>query len=159
MLERVEEKIGSITSSEFIENTLLALFALFISTAIHELGHVLFAIVLGCPAGVAHVGLITGKSVVSDVCTNTQLILIALGGPLTAFLAGLLIWFLEKESKLRYLSVILMLFSSSLQLIPLNPLDGYQAIKFGLNPTIEIFLFLLVYSISANIIIKAIKKS
>lgn len=158
MLEKLEQKIGSITSSEFIENTLIALFALFISTAIHELGHVLFAYAVGCPAGISHVGLITGKTAVSDACTNTQLILIALGGPLTAFIVGLIIWFFEKESKIRYLSVVLMFFSSSLQLIPLPPLDGYQAIKFGLNPAVEILLFLVTYSVFSNILIRSISK-
>jgi Zn-dependent protease len=158
MLEKVEQKIGSITSSEFIENTLLALFALFIATAIHELGHVLFAYVVGCPAGIAHVGMITGKTAVSETCTNSQLALIALGGALTAFVVGLIIWFFEEESKIRYLSVILMFFSSSLQLIPLPPLDGYQAIQFGLNPVVEILLFLLTYSVFANILIKSISK-
>jgi len=158
MLEKLEEKIGLITSSEFIENTLIALFALFISTAIHELGHVLFAFGVGCPAGISHVGLITGKTAVSESCTNSQLILIALGGPLTAFIVGLIIWFFEKESKIRYLSVVLMFFSSSLQLIPLPPLDGYQAIKFGLNPAVEILLFLVTYSVFSNILIRSISK-
>jgi hypothetical protein len=100
--------------------------------------------------------MITGKTAVSETCTNSQLALIALGGALTAFVVGLIIWFFEKESKIRYLSVVLMFFSSSLQLIPLPPLDGYQAIQFGLNPVVEILLFLVTYSVFANILIKSI---
>ena len=158
MIERVEEKLKSFKLPEFVENTLIALFALFFSTAIHEFGHFLSAYLVGCPAGIAHVGMITGATGISESCTNVQAVFIALGGPLFAFLVALLIWFFEKESKLKYLSVILFLLSSSIQLIPLKPTDGYMAIHYGLNPVVELFIFLLVYSVSANIIISALKR-
>lgn len=157
LLKRIEDEVGKWNLPYFIENTILGLLAFFLATLIHESGHTLTALILGCNAGIAHVGLITGATGVAS-CAPWKLSIIALAGPLTAFMFGLLIWFTENEnSRLRLLSIILFFLSSSLQLVPTKPLDGYWAIYYGCPRIVEFFIFLTVFSVSVNLLIDEIK--
>ena len=157
MLEKIEKKLKNFNLPEYVENTLLFFLALFIATAIHEASHALVATILGVKAGIMHIGLITGATGVEET-TNLNMILIALAGPIGSYLAGLYFWFSEGEnSKLRLLSIFLLLTSSVFQLIPYGVTDGMQAIKYGLNPFIELSLLVFLASVTANLFIKEIK--
>lgn len=157
MLEKIEREIENWKLPLFIENTLLGLLAFFFSTLIHELGHVLTATVLGCNAGIKHVGMIMGASGIAE-CASWKLSIIALGGPLTAFIFGLYFWYSEGEnSRLRFLSIILFTLSSVIQLIPRKPLDGYWAIYYGMPPFIELLIFITLFAIAVNLIIDEIR--
>ena len=158
LLKRIEEEVKSWNLNEFIENTILGLIAFFLATGIHELGHVIVGNILGCPSQLLHVGLILGVTGVSDTCPPSKMMIIALAGPIFAFLTGIYIWFKEdKDSKLRLLSIILFLISSIVQLVPTEPLDGYKAIYFGFPVIAELFIFFVVFSISINLILHEIE--
>jgi len=157
LLTNIEKTVKSWELGEFLENTVLGFIAFFLATTIHEIGHMLVAIALGCPANVVHTGFINGATAVGE-CTPFKMQFIALAGPLTAFLAGMYIWFTEHEdSKLRFLSIILFIISSVIQLLPVKPLDGYMAVYYGMNIVLELFLFLVVFSFSVNLIIDEIQ--
>jgi len=156
VFEKIEQTIASWSLPRFLENLIIALFSFFVATLIHELGHVLTALILGCPAGIQHIGMISGATGVAE-CPAWQLGIIALGGPVFAWLMGIVFWFSEeKKSRMRFISILLWLLSSAVQLIPANPLDGYQAIKFGISPLVVWSIFLITFSISSNLLIDEI---
>ena len=157
VFDKIEEEISSWDLPEFIENVLFGLIAFFFSSMIHEAGHVIFAIIFGCPAAIKHVGMITGLTGIGE-CSNFSLQWIALGGGITSFLFGLYVWFGEKKTKLRILSLYLFLFSSVLQLVPYKPLDGYWAVYYGMPIYLELFIWFTIFSISINLIMKKLNQ-
>jgi len=156
-LKRIEDTVKKWSLNEYLENTILGIIAFFLATFIHEMGHVIVANLLGCKAGLTHSGLITGITSIGE-CSNYKLQIIALAGPLASFLTGIFIWFSESEnSKLRLLAIILFLLSSVIQLVPVKPLDGYQAIEFGMAVWLELLIFISILSVSVNLILDEVK--
>jgi len=165
ILKRIEDEVRSWDLPTFIKNTLLFLFALIISTTIHELSHVLVGLALGCKAGIQEIYWVAGASGLDcDSLPNPELayIITAMAGPIGSFLAGLYFFFSEgKEemergelSSFRMFAIILFFLSGILQAFPIIPYtDFWQAINFGLNPIIAWFIFLLMAGIFANVII------
>jgi len=135
---------------KFIINTILFLIFFAMSTLIHELGHTVVANLLGCPAAIYELHLLTGATGVAE-CSATSLQYIALAGPLVSFLAGLYLWFTEEDGKIRMLSIILFFLSSIFQLYPSGTLDGGMAIKYGMNPLTVWALWLLIVGVTANL--------
>ena len=141
---------------EYVTITLVSLLFFGLATTIHELGHVIVANLLGCEATIFDLQLLTGATSVGE-CSNTNLIIISLAGPLTAFAVGLLLWFYEENGTPRILALILFFLSSVLQLFPIEYLDMGQAIKFGLNPIVGWIIFFAVFSVAMNLIWLEIK--
>lgn len=163
ILKRIEEEFNEWNAPDYVINTFFLLFSFLFSTAVHELGHLVTALLLGCKAGILQLTLLqgaTGFECAFD--TGFSKILIAYGGGMAAFLFGLILWFSEGKkdmekgelSEIRLLSIVMFLLSSVFQLFPgYRGLDGYKAIEFGLNPAIAWLVWLFLLSLVANIVI------
>lgn len=83
---------------------------------------------------------------------QTHSMLVLLGGPLPGILIGIVLLFLNKTYQLEWLGELafLFLFLNSLNLIPLDPLDGGQLLKLLINKKQE--RFQLVFSFISSII-------
>jgi len=137
-----------------ISNTLIAfflfLFFLQLGVIVHESSHVLVARVLGCEAGVHEANFFTGVSGVScdmfqGAEKNNRLVIIALAGPLIAFLFGCLLWYTGKDAIERMGAIEFWLYSTLPSLYPYMPMsDMAQAISFGLRPGVGWLIFIAV---------------
>jgi len=120
-----------------------------LSLVVHELSHVLTANYFGCKAGINSLNTYTGSSSIDETCSNDKMILIALAGPLGAFLYGLICWYYGgKNSILRLAGLISFFYSVMPSLYPYIPgSDMYVAISFGLNPGLGTLIWLLISGI------------
>jgi len=163
ILRRLEEEIKSWNAPDYILNTVFLLLSFFMSTAIHEFGHLITSILLGCKAGILEITLLQGATGFECIGNNAiSNILIAYGGGISAFIFGLILWFSEGKkdmergelSNIRLFAIILFFLSSVFQLYPgYRGLDGYKAIEFGLNPIVAWLIWFFMLSIVANIIV------
>ena len=119
-----------------------------LSLIIHELSHIFVANYLGCPATIESLNIYTGASSVGE-CTNDKMVIIALAGPIGAFLYGLFCWYHGgKDSILRLAGLISFFYSVMPSLCPFLPgSDVYTAIRFGLNPSLGTILWLSISAI------------
>jgi len=124
-----------------------------LSLIIHEGSHVLVARLLGVEAGVNQLLMFTGVSAIGDT-TPIQFILIALAGPIGAFLYGLWCYFVEKDSVIRVAGIVSFFYSVIPSLAPFMPnSDMAQAIEHGLNPLLGWLIYLLIFSYCFKLII------
>ncbi len=142
---------------EFLINTILFILFFGISTTVHELGHVIVGKLLCSSAGIMDLTLLTGATGV-DGCSNFSLQIIALAGPVTAFLVGLYIWFMDEDSRARLLSIVMFMVSSILQLYPKVNLDGQQYINYGGSPILLWIIWFVIVGVTGNLIIGEIKE-
>ena len=141
---------------DFLITTIISAVFFFISTGIHEMGHVLVAKFLNCEAGIQYVHMWTGGSGIGE-CASSSLVLIALAGPLTTFIIGLLLWFSEPDGRERMLALIMFFLSTVMQLYPQYPLDMGKAIQWGLNPSVGWLIYWIIFAICFNLIWLEIK--
>lgn len=127
-----------------------------LSLVIHEICHVIMANLLGVRASLAYLLMYTGATSVGEA-TPSQMILIALAGPLGALLYGLYMWYLEPDGILRYAGLASFFYSVLPNLAPfLQGSDMYVAIQNGLNPLVGWIIYLFVFAYCTKIILDEI---
>mgnify|MGYP000176757132 CR=1 FL=1 len=169
ILKRIEEELNSWNAPDYILNTIFLLFTFFLSTSVHELGHVLTSLLLGCKTGIVELTLFQGATGFECAIDSAiSKILIAYGGGIFSFIVGALLWFSEGKrdmergelSNIRLVAIIMFFLSSIFQLFPgYRGLDGYKAIEFGLNPLVAWTIWLFLLSLVANIVVSERKNA
>lgn len=134
---------------ELALSILIGLMFMSISTFVHEvIGHTATAGLLGCKAYPKN-GVFVG--VTGYECPKGEEwkgIIIALAGPLAAFIFGLWAWFYEEDSWIRMLGLLSFYYSVAPNLVPWIPFtDMHKALELGLNPVIGWSIYLLIQSL------------
>ncbi|NIR12236.1 MAG: hypothetical protein GTN82_43090 [Candidatus Aminicenantes bacterium] len=167
ILKKIEEELSSWNVPDYLINTVFLLFVFIFSTAIHEVGHFIVAMMFGCKAGIVELTLFQGATgfdctAFAGIDLTLRKILIAYGGGLAALITGMFFWFTEGRkdmekgeiSNLRIFSIILFFLSCIFQLFPgYKSLDGYFAIQAGLNPVLAWGIWIFLVSLVANVVI------
>ncbi len=121
---------------------------LFLSTFVHETGHLLVAWLLGVDVGIPSITYFVGFTpVYSDLSKLPPLVvtLIAYAGPLLALLFGIWVWEKDKEW-----AIVTFLYSVLPSLLPIMPgSDAYQAVVYGRFP---LFLAWLIFFSALSLI-------
>ena len=149
MKEKIREWVKRKGYGDLVLILILAHLFMSISVAIHELGHVLTGYLLGCPGGIIQLRIITGETGISR-CPYSKMIIIALGGPLLAFLYGLWLWNAGgKDSILRLAGNISFAYSVIPSIMPfLRGSDMWKAIYvFGLKPWVGWLIYFGISSV------------
>lgn len=112
---------------------------------VHEvLGHFLTAILLGCTAKPSTMILIGATQFQCVNAAAIKNITIALAGPTISFIFGLALWFVDKDSIIRFAGLVVMFYSVIPSLAPFIPQsDMAYALSQGFNPLIGWFIFIL----------------
>ena len=162
VLRKIREKVELACTERGLGNLLTAfiLGTLFtnLSLVIHELGHVLTANLLGCPAGISFLNLYTGASSIG-ACPDEKMVLVALAGPMFAFLYALYAWFVEgKDSIIRLAGLVSIFYSVLPNLYPAMPgSDAWIAVnQFGLSPVHAWLIWIVTSAIAFYLIAQEI---
>lgn len=144
------------TISELMFSLIIGFIFINLSLLIHESSHVIMARILGVEAGINNLLMFTGSSVIGST-TPSQFILIALAGPMGAFLYGLYCYFIEKDSIIRVAGIVSFFYSVIPSLAPYLPnSDMFQAIASGLNPLVGWFIYLVIFAYCFKLILEEI---
>jgi hypothetical protein len=117
-----------------------------LGVTLHELFlHNLIAWLLGCPAS-SDTNIYTGiTSFACDPANPYQMIIIGLSAPLGAFFIGLFLWMWDRDSILRFIGLIVMMYSSIPSLLPtISGSDMAFAIAHGFNPIFGWLIYVVV---------------
>ena len=146
--ERIIEFLRRYDLSDLAIAFIVGLLFTNLSLVIHELSHVIVARYLGCPASINSLNIYTGYSSVGE-CSNDKMVVIALAGPIGAFLYGLFCWYYGgKDSILRLAGLISFFYSVMPSLYPFLPgSDMYAAIRFGFSPALGTIVWLSISAI------------
>lgn len=112
-----------------------------LSLIVHELSHVFAAKFLGCGASISNLAMFAGASTIKN-CADSQLVWVALAGPLGALAYASYLYFSSKDGLLRLAGMISIFYSVLPSLGPMmNGSDMNKAIEFGLNPILGWAIF------------------
>jgi len=136
----------------FIAIILLAIFGLLIieaGTMVHEGFHNVILRLMGCKAG-SSAEVFTGATGFECELSDLQMQVVALAGPIGAFLTGLAIWkFLGEDKPIRLLALFLMVYSAIPSLfLGISNSDASVAVEHGFNEGVMWLLFIIVLGVS-----------
>jgi len=142
--------------NELVFSLIIGIVFVNLSLIIHELSHVIVANLLGVKASIAYLQMFTGATSLGEA-TPSQMILIALAGPLGALLYGLYMWYLEPDGILRFAGLASFFYSVIPNLAPfIQGSDMYVAIQNGLNPFVGWIIYLFVFAYCTKIVLDEI---
>ncbi len=127
-------------------SSLLGILSTNLGVTLHELFlHNGVAWILGCSA-TSDANVYTGITMfLCEPGNPIQMILIGLSAPLGAFIIGMLLWLWDKDSVLRFVGLIIMMYSSIPSLFPLIPgSDMAFAISYGFSPLFGWIIYFVV---------------
>jgi len=146
--ERIIEWLRSYNLSDLAIAFIVGILFTNLSLIIHESSHIMVARYFKCPAKIRSLNIYTGVSEIGE-CSNDKMILIALAGPIGAFIYGILCWYYGgKDSIMRLAGLISFFYSVMPSLYPfMSGTDMYNAIEFGLNPGYAVLIWLSISAI------------
>lgn len=158
VVDKVIDYLRDIASDRGIPSVLfsmiLMLLAIQLTVVAHESGHMLVANLLGCRAGIGEARFYVGWTGFDcpkewpEERLNKTIQLIALAGPLTAFLVGSYLWFYEENGLTRVMALPFWFYGTLPNLYVIKGTDMSMALQYGLNPLLGLLIY---FGISAFI--------
>ncbi|HDD44261.1 MAG TPA: hypothetical protein ENG63_05310 [Candidatus Desulfofervidus auxilii] len=144
------------TIPQLLFSLIVGFIAVNLSLLVHESSHVIVARLLGVEAGISQLMMFTGMSSIGET-TPMQFYLIALAGPIGAFLYGLWCYFFEKDSIIRVAGIVSFFYSVLPSLAPFMPgSDMAQIIAKGFNPLLGWIIYLLIFGYCFKLVIQEV---
>lgn len=105
-----------------------------LSLVVHEVSHTLLARLLGCQASISNLAMFAGATSIKN-CADSNLVWVALAGPIGALAYASYLYFSSKDGLLRLAGMISIFYSVLPSLGPMmNGSDMSKAIQYGFNP-------------------------